>query len=68
MIPSKGKHNEEDDNLINKNASTDSNTKRHFDDPDQSNVNPNKPQFERSDMNADQEKRAGSGGSEKASE
>jgi hypothetical protein len=68
MIPSKGKHNEEDDNLISKNASTDSNTKRNFDDPDRSNVDPNKPQFERSDMNADQEKRAGSGGSEKASE
>ncbi|WP_165764621.1 hypothetical protein [Flavobacterium cyanobacteriorum] len=46
-------------------------SKRNWDsgnDPDRSNVDHNKPQFERSDMNADQEKRAGSGGSGKTSD
>lgn len=68
MAPSKGQHSEEDDNLINKNETGDTNTKRHFDDPDESNVDYNKPQFERSAMNADQEQRAGSGGSGKTSD
>jgi hypothetical protein len=62
MIPSKGQHNEEDDNLINKNSSTNQETKRKFDDADESNVDPNKPQFERSDLGTNKEQRAGSGG------
>jgi len=48
--------------LINQNEG-DGNTKRHYNDKHESNVHPLKPNFERSNLNADQEKRAGSGGS-----
>jgi len=53
---------QEDDNLINKNMNPDWDSKREISDPHHSNVDPNKPQFERNNLQADQEKRAGSGG------
>jgi len=53
--------NPEEDNLINKNTS-DLDSKREISDPHHSNVDPLKPQFERSNLQAQQEKRAGSGG------
>ena len=55
--------NPEEDNLINKNANPEWDSKREISDPHHSNVDPNKPQFERSNLQADQEKKAGSGGS-----
>jgi hypothetical protein len=55
--------NHEEDNLINKNSSgAEFDSKRAIDDPHHSNVDPQKPQFERSNLQPDQEKRAGSGG------
>jgi hypothetical protein len=69
MIPSKGEHGHEDDNMINKNESMEDQQRNYADgDQDRSNVDHNKPQFERSDMNANQEQRAGSGGSGKTSD
>ena len=50
-----------DDNLINKNSNANNEQAKKFDD-DQSNVDPLKPQFERSNLQANQEKKAGSGG------
>jgi hypothetical protein len=58
------KMNPDGDNLINKNSKANPDQARKFDknDTQQSNVDPQKPQFERSNLQPNQEKRAGSGG------
>lgn len=56
---------EPNENLINKNKKALADSERNWDsgnDQDPSNVDHNKPQFERSDLNANREQRAGSGG------
>jgi len=58
----RSKVNPDEENLINKNTS-DLDSKREISDPHHSNVDPLKPQFERDNLQADREKRAGSGGS-----
>jgi len=64
------KMNPDGDNLINKNSKANPDQARKFDknDSQATNVDPLKPHFERSDMNANKEQRAGSGGSGKTSD
>lgn len=54
--------NPQDDNLINKNANPEWDSKREISELHGSKVDPLKPQFERNNLQANQEKRAGSGG------
>jgi len=64
------KVNPDGDSLINQNSKANPDQARKFDNNDTqaSNVDPQKPQFERSNLNANQEQRAGSGGSEQVND